>query len=352
MAWQRKSLSEHVAIVTGWFDGLISGGSAILRNSMLSVFARVIAFVVAGFEGFLEAAEKNLHVRTMDRDHLLQRAADYNILPIAATYALGYATVTGNIGTMISEGELIQRSDGVQFAVDADVTMLSTSQLVPVAAVEPGINGNTIPFLEMNFVSPIFGINSTITIDENGITGGADDEDTESLRARILAWQANRPRGGANHDYVSWVKQIYADVRVWVFGDYAGKGTVGVAFVFNDRDIIFPTAAEVAKVQTYLISQAPVTQKTRTTAFAPTPKAINISLEITPDTPTNRTAVETAIADYFKAEGTCGGTVLLSKIETIIITTDGITDRTVLLPSGNITLAANEYPVPGAYNWN
>lgn len=333
MAWQRKTLSEHIAQFTAWFEAEIINGSAILRGSLLAVFAKSCAAAISMFEGFLEAQARNQHTSTMDEEHLRQDAADWGIVPKPATYSIGNILITGAIGSIIEEGELLQRSDGVQFALDNDVLINQIPQIAQISAIEPGANSNTIPHLNLSFVSPQNGVQSNVIVDEIGIVGGNDDESLESLRGRISARKSQPPRGGSKPDYIKWAKEITGITRAWVVGDWAGKGSVGVLFVFDNRPNLIPTSDDVAKLQLHLINNAPVGQETRTFAIAPTPKPLNMQISISPDNPTNRANVISALGDFIKSEAIPGGTILHSKLGSTITNTDGIIDNHLIVPS-------------------
>jgi uncharacterized phage protein gp47/JayE len=89
-----------------------------------------------------------------------------------------------------------------------------------------------------------------------GITGGADIEPIDELLDRLLFRKRNPPVGGAVHDYVLWARELPGVSRAWAFDVWHGSGTVGLAWVYDDRAIITPTAADRTTMETYLFRHA------------------------------------------------------------------------------------------------
>ena len=89
------------------------------------------------------------------------------------------------------------------------------------------------------------------------MTGGGDEETPEQLRARILAWMAERPGSGNRSDYREWVRAtpgVRLDDACIYFG-YRGVGTIdivpiGVSGARQTGDVAN------AKILTYLGTQA------------------------------------------------------------------------------------------------
>src|SRR5690606_30685710 len=98
--------------------------------------------------------------------------------------------------------------------------------------------GNVPAATQLRFMSPVAGIDSSVTVDAAGITGGAEAETDDALRARWLARLRLPPMGGRPSDYVAWARAAHPAVtRVWVTSEY--EGHVYVRFVTdNEADLI------------------------------------------------------------------------------------------------------------------
>ncbi|WP_181946512.1 baseplate J/gp47 family protein, partial [Klebsiella pneumoniae] len=84
------------------------------------------------------------------------------------------------------------------------------------------------------------GVNSDGVVADAGISGGADVESVAELLTRLLYRKRNPPTGGALHDYVIWATELPGISRAWAFDCWHGLGTVGLAWVYDQRTDIIP----------------------------------------------------------------------------------------------------------------
>ncbi|EAV8894972.1 hypothetical protein FE075_04695 [Salmonella enterica] len=107
----------------------------------------------------------------------------------------------------------------VQPAVD----MLNIDLLIKIRdgiADVAGTAGNTDDGTALRLGTPITGIPSTGYADT--LIGGADKEELETWRARVMERYYWIPQGGADPDYVIWAKEIAGITRAWTFRHYKG----------------------------------------------------------------------------------------------------------------------------------
>ncbi|WP_332829400.1 baseplate J/gp47 family protein [Escherichia coli] len=76
---------------------------------------------------------------------------------------------------------------------------------------------------------------------ESGITGGADIESIAEL-LDVCCMCAAIPGGGALHDYVIWAREVPGVSRAWAWDAWHGPGTVGLAWLYDDREDLSPHA--------------------------------------------------------------------------------------------------------------
>lgn len=350
MAFQRPTLSELIDRIQADFVSRLSLTGAVLRRSVIAVLSRVQAGAVHGLYGYLDYLSRQFFADTAEDEWLLRKAALYGIYPKDAVPATGDVEFTAT-GTNITipEGTVVQRDDGAQFATTADLTIASGSGTVEVEALEPGSDGNTPAAAPVSLVSPIAGIYSQAAVGAGGLVDGSDKESTESVRARLLNRLREPPHGGSAADYVTWALEVAAVTRAWVYPNWLGPGTVGVAFVTDDSDPIIPTPTKVEEVQEYIDTVKPVTADV--TVFAPGEYVVDITVELTPDTSAVREAAEAEIADMFARVGEPGATIYPSQISEAISLAAGEEHHTLVSPAAPVTPAESEIPVLGTITW-
>ncbi|MFP3944637.1 MAG: baseplate J/gp47 family protein, partial [Alphaproteobacteria bacterium] len=206
MGFQRptlKTIADRIqADIAARLTGLASG----LLRAVFIVLARAYAGAVHGLYGYLAWLARQLFPDTAEAEHLERHASIRGLTRLAATAATGNVTLTGNDGAVVPAGTELQRSDGVRFATDADATIASGTATATVTAVEAGEDGNTAAGAGLTFVSPVTDVDSTATVDAGGLTGAADAETDDELRARLLQVWRDPPQGGAEADYVAWAR--------------------------------------------------------------------------------------------------------------------------------------------------
>lgn len=349
MAFNRPSLTELNERITNDIDSRAPGTEPRLRRSLFGILGRIVAGVVHGLYGYQEYKSKQYLPDTADEDHFPRHASIWNVPRKAAEYAIGNADVTGTNGSVIEVGSLWQRSDGVEYSVDEEVTISGSTATLSLTAVDAGANGNAAAGVTLTAVETIAGVDSQAVVDADGITNGADVESLEAWRARVLTRIQRPPHGGAKHDYEAWALEVAGVTRAWVFPKELGDGTVTVRFVRDDDISIIPDAAEVQAVQDYIETVRPVTANV--TVVAPIPVSLDLTIELTPNNSTVQAAVEAEIEDLLRRESEPGGTILISHVREAISIAAGETDHTLVSPAADITHNTGEMAVMGTITW-
>lgn len=127
--------------------------------------------------------------------------------------------------------------------------------------------------------------------------------------------------------------------RAWVYPGWMGAGTVGIAFVMDQREDIIPEAGDIAAVQAAIEDLRPVTATP--VVFAPTPAPIDIVLRVAPNTPAVQAAVTAELADFLARDAQPGGTIYRSRLSETISLAEGEFSHALELPDGDVT------PPPG-----
>lgn len=349
MAFNRPSLTELNDRITNDIDSRAPRTEPRLRRSLFGILGRIVAGVVHGLYGYQEYKSKQYLADTADEDHFPRHASIWNVPRKAAEFAIGNADVTGTNGSVIEAGSLWQRSDGVEYSVDEEVTISGGTATLSLTAVIAGASANASAGVTLTAVETIPGVDSQATIDADGLTNGTDIESLEAWRARVLTRIQRPPHGGAKQDYETWALEVPGVTRAWVFPKELGDGTVTVRFVRDDDASIIPDAAEIQAVQDYIDTVRPVTADL--TVVAPTPVELDLTIELTPNTTTVQAAVEAEIEDLLRREAEPGGTILISHIREAISIAAGETDHSLVSPVADITHNTGEMAVMGTITW-
>jgi uncharacterized phage protein gp47/JayE len=363
MPFTRPTLAELASRILGDFQTRITGATTFLRRSVVYILSRVLAGAFHLTYGFLDFQSKQLFALTADTDYLDQHGSELGIPRTASTKATGSGTATGTAATALPINSELQSSTGVVYLTDAAYTIgAGGSVLISFTAKEAGADGNDLAGITLTFVSPIPGVNTSVTVDSNAIDGGANQETDEPYRTRILARKRRPPHGGANFDYVEWAKEVSGVTRAWAVSNYQGNGTVALIFARDNDATLFPSAAEIATVRSYVISHAdPITGETvgipvgaENGFFTPTPapKTIDFNIAIYPNTAAVQAAVRSQLEDLMIDKGGPEQTIYLSQMtEAISAATDEERHR-IILPSTDQTATQVQIHVLGTITFS
>lgn len=322
---------------------------AALRRTDAEVYGRVQAAAVHTVYGYIDYLARNLLPDQADEDWLTRHANMKRCPRKAATFASGFArwNVTTD-GIPIPAGVTIQRDDLTSYTTTAAATSAGGVLRVPVICDTAGKVGNTDDGLTLRLVSPITGLTSAGVADS--IQGGADIEELEVWRARVIERWYWTPQGGADGDYEVWAKEVAGVTRAWTYRHWSGRGTVGVMVANSDLFNPIPDAATVAAVQAYIEPRAPVAGAD-IYVFAPAPHVINFQIRLNPDNPEVRYAVEAELRSMMLRDGTPGGLIKPSRISEAISIATGEYSHTLVSPSSDIAILKGEVGVVGTISW-
>jgi uncharacterized phage protein gp47/JayE len=320
----------------------------LLRRADAEVYARVMGGVAHGLYGFIEWLSTQLIYDTAELEYLERWCSIWGIRRKVASAATGSVTFLAQAGSVIPSGTLLQALDGVQYLTTADTTITAPTADAPVAAVIAAAVGNRAAGQGLTLVSPVVGVQATATAGE--LSGGADVETDDALRARLLARIQQPPHGGASYDYTAWALEVSGVTRAWVYPAELGLGTVTVRFVRDLDATMIPDAGEVAAVQTYIDARRPVTAQV--TVVAPAAMPINFQIQgLAPSNATVQSAVQAELQDLLVREALPGGTILLSHLRAAISAAAGETDYVLVAPSANVTNTIGNMSTMGSITW-
>jgi len=125
------------------------------------------------------------------------------------------------------------RSDGAAYTVSGTQAVVGTSVTVTIVADSAGAAGNADDGTVVSLGTAVDGIQSTGSITAT-VSSGADIEDQEDFRGRVLARYQEPPQGGSQPDYVGWATDVAGVTRAWCAPNAFGAGTV-VVYIMLDK---------------------------------------------------------------------------------------------------------------------
>ena len=351
MAFTLPALDELREQTAADIETYLPGGEARTRRTVSGVLSYALAGAAQGLHANIQARERNfLPDERAEVEGVERWAALLGYWYLDPTAAAGPLIATGSSGAVLVAGTRLQYTDGTEYTTTVDLALGGTSGSVAVEAVALGAAGNLPAGAKLTLLSPVSGINSTLTVDAGGLTGGADRESSDSLRARVLARLRLPAMGGNDSDYVKWALDSHpAITRAWVFPIEQGAGTVVVRVVCDNEVDLIPTAPVLSAAYDYIEVKRPVTAELF--VVAPVAVPLNFQIGLTPDSTVLRERVAAALQDLLRRDAAPGGTILRTHIAEAISTAVGEEDHVLSVPAANVVHAAGEMAVFGSITW-
>jgi len=145
--------------------------------------------------------------------------------PVGATQAelLIDITVNNQVGSLSSGTQLIGISNGVTYITIGSVALSAPTVQATVRAVSDqaggggaGAIGNLEVGSALSFANPLANVERNTTV-SSSVTAGADAEDAEVYRQRVLDRFQKRPQGGAYADYEQWAEEVAGIVNAYPY---------------------------------------------------------------------------------------------------------------------------------------
>lgn len=362
MSYSVPTAQEWLARMRAAFRKELPGSDAAIWPNNITVSAKVFAGGLFGISGFAAYIARMIFASTApDLDTLKLHGNEYGMTLLPAEPARGVIRLTSDGDLQVEAGAIFSRIDGVQYVASAALSRSGAGNLdVPVMAIVDGAAGNSLDGAGVRIVSGVTGDATGIV---NGdIVGGADVEDMESFRARILFRKRYPPHGGAASDYVMWAREVSGVTRVFVERLWSGSGSVRV-FVLMDS--LYPNgvpgADDLARVRAHIEAMRPV--GAFVTVAAPTAVPVNVTIDgLEPDTVEVRERVKASLRDAFQRNGRVagadtpvGGMPFLatpysfsrSWIWQAVANASGEERHVITSPAADVALSAGQLPVLG-----
>jgi len=323
---------------------------AVLRDAIAAANAREFH----GEYGYLDWIRAQISPLTCELEMLYVWAALYFVSRLDAIAATGTILATGNIGSMVLADTLLRASNGLDYKVLSAVTLGAGNNPIMVRCTTSGSDSNLIAGQIITLIDPIAGVDSDFTVDVTGLTGGAEQENIDAWRARVVdEWQVVVSRGarsGKPDDYRAWAKRAHPSVTTALVQLHTlGLGTVLVRPICNSLANRLPSAAVLEAVEAALAIYAPATADWRLGTPIVHNVAFNIDLLAGFDTAQNRTDITNAINTTIFAETRETSVLAMAEIDAAIATVT--TQYTRIAPVADIAVETGEVLVFDSITW-
>lgn len=369
MPYSRPTLSDLRTQVAQQIAAALPGSDPLLRTSVLKILGDITAGAAHLQYGYLDWIAQQSNPFTASDEYLEAWAALKSVTRLASTPATGTATFTGTNGTVVPSGTVFVRGDGWRYTTTAPATVAGGVVTVSAQA-DAGSTGNADNGTLVNMFSAIVGINSA-GVATSAFTGGADVEDDDSLRARMLLAYQQPARGGSKADYIRWAREVAGVTRAWCLPHADGAGTVAMYVMLDVAQAVhdgFPQGVSGAAagesraaaatgdqltVANYIFGLQPVTHLVK--VYAPAQNPVNFTITgLSLATLATQNAVKAAIKQVLVEQGSVDAsptTVQLSYILAAIAAVPNTTGFVVTSPAANIVSAAGTLPVLGTVSF-
>ncbi|EDY8547092.1 baseplate J/gp47 family protein [Salmonella enterica] len=359
MPYNAPGLSDLIARTEQNIEQRLPGTWPQAREKTLSALAYAQAGLAAGCHEHIQWVSRQIIPGSADEAELLEHCQFWGVRRKQAARASEEITVTVTDAVTIPARTRWQRVDGEVFVSMEDASSGGAGDIaVKVSAVNAGKSGNTPADTVLSLITPMANVlPDAVAI--KGITGGADIESAGELLARLEYRVQYPPFGGNQYDYVRWAREVPGVTRAWCLPTWKGGGTVGVTFVQDNNNDIFPTESDVTRVDDYISGHPdPVTglivgkpDGIIVTTFALTRKPVDMEIYISPNTEAMQKAVRQSRTALFYNEASPGGAMAPSHIIRSVAGVTGLNDFDVRKPLDIQYSAATELLVPGVITW-
>jgi uncharacterized phage protein gp47/JayE len=348
IGFNKPTIKELYESVISDINTALPGQDASLKNSPLNILATVQVGLTQQLYHYLDWISNQTNILYADGQNLDIFGKIWSIQRLAATKSKGTASFSGLAGYFLPVGTKVQTNTGIQYSVDSEVELTTTSGICSLTSINPGPN-NLSAGTTLTLVNPVAGISSSLTV--ISITGGDDIEDDEHLRTRILNRISNPPFGGSAQDYLTWTLAQPNVTRAWVSPLEDGPGTVTVRFAMDNLYTHgIPQSGDVDDIQAAINLVRPITAIV--TVAAPITQTINIEVtDLFPNTITVQNAVRAELESTFLRTGKPGGTIYLSDIWQAVSLATGTQSHKITSPTDNIIIGSTALPIVGTLNF-
>ncbi|WED23502.1 baseplate J/gp47 family protein [Vibrio sp. JC009] len=204
------------------------------NNPAIDAIASAIAGISYGQYGYQDQLFRELHPETCSEPWLYLHANRHDTPRLLPTFARGYVQFVQLGGAVvIPKGTRLTHVTGNEYET---VKEQYSDSPVEVIALASGVNSNLPAGSTLTLTEGLSGVDPT-NIQCLGIDGGADIEELEHWRARVVAAFEKNDLIGKAEDYEIWAVSAHADVDyAWALDNTPERGMVEVYIGAREND--------------------------------------------------------------------------------------------------------------------
>lgn len=321
--------------------GSTPSGTSDLAVRLYAVAAQVHALYIQG-----EWVARQCFPQTAEGEYLDLHAALRGVERREAARAQGLIAfaVSGTAQTALTipAGTVCLTAGLVRFETleEGAIQIGETQVLIPAQAVEPGEGGNVAAGTIRSMAVVPVGVNTCHN--PQAFTGGSDEEDDESLRARVLETYRRLPNG-ANAAYYQQEAMSFEEVAAAsVLSRARGVGTVDVV-VSTAQGLPGEELLEELRAHFEARREIAVDVQVR----APEARAVDVNVAVSPaegySAEEAKAAARTAVEGWFDGKR-LGQSVLRAELSSRIFAADAVANCILTAPVEDVVLDADELP--------
>lgn len=324
----------------------IPGIDTTLTNSVIGTIGTVQAGLSWQHFAYLDYIAKQAVPWTASDEYLAGWGILKNTFQKAPTKATATVLFSTLDGVIVPKGTIIKRPDGWSYVTLTD----SIHNQAIIESVDTGSCGNAGQGISLSLGNALAGIDAKVTA-LTPITGGADLEDEEAYRTRVI--EAYRISGsvGREQEYILWAKSVPQVSRAWVGRNGFGIGTVIIWIMCDEANASnygFPVGEDGSAADEYRYNTATgdqltvantIWQKQPVTALVIvcSPIAMPVDFVVSDlgvnNTIENQNTIKAALKDMFQREAAPGVALYPSSWERAIASVTAITQYHIASPT-------------------
>lgn len=290
---------------------------------------------------------------TFPSSHELASGIEVEFIPATPSTDPKFGTFKINVVDSDTVSYEFEGSSTTSFS-GAQAKFVSAS--APVTTTDYGLQANVSASSLVDVTPQIAGVNDQAIVGQDGLSGGADIETDEQMRARLLYRVAN-PVANFNVSAITTkCFEVPGVTRVFVKEITPNVGQVTIYFMRDNDTNPIPSPAEITQVKDKIIEIKPAnTSSDDVIVSAPVASVRNFDFAIiTPDTPSMRESVIETLKEFFIRYPEVGGSIpedvyrnaIYNTIDTL--TGEGLVSFELNSPSGDFTVLPNEIAILGS----
>jgi uncharacterized phage protein gp47/JayE len=212
MSYSRPTLPElDLRIQQDFFSRFLPLAKT-TRYNILTILTKTNAGLYHLVYGNLDFLSKQIFPDSPEGEYLRAHWSD-RVPPLAPSFAVGPAVFSGNDGSPIPAGLLLQSNTGIFYSLQAAVSIDGETVTGYVKSLTAGSEGNLAEGSPLTIVSTLPpGVDSDVTVGTGGVSGGSNGESDEEYLSRVLNYIRTGQRYGKPGDWAAWRR-----MRPWRF---------------------------------------------------------------------------------------------------------------------------------------